>query len=281
MICRFVMHIHFAFGNDKNDSMKQCNKFIDLVLKQKRLKFTKCCEFLPALPRQGAYTIDPRSMTKVMSTPKGVVEEKSDPTFSGSSLIKGDQIGYLPEKVNMICFIKISFNKLRNSPHSQIYGKLGSVFTEKFLKKSGVKPVCYYTEKQLKDDPLIIRWNQSKDHVEKTLLSKEILQYRKPASMWESFHNAASRVVHLKSTSSSGFSAKLWVYDRYQIGYDFTLENEHRIVGGDSEQYMYFSEEDLYMVIVPDKERAFVINKYFEDNWTYIPKVKIFPKGDI
>lgn len=66
-------------------------------------------------------------------------------------------------------------------------------------------------------------------------------------------------------------------YDRYQEGYDFTKENEYRIVFEESVNYLYFNESDLYMVITPDSEAKSKTKTYLNQYWNRLPKVEIYP----
>ena len=66
-------------------------------------------------------------------------------------------------------------------------------------------------------------------------------------------------------------------YDSYQEGYDFTKENEHRIVFDEHVDYLYFGENDLLMIITPNSNAKNEIETYLNETWTHQPQVKIFP----
>jgi len=130
-------------------------------------------------------------------------------------------IHYHPVDVPMICFIKISFNQLKNSTHSNEYGRFGIVLTDSFLKVNGLRPVQYYTEESLWRDPLIIMWNQHEkelNRAQRSQLVKEIVSFRKPASLFPSFRQS----ITMKLTrASDGTTIEYLTYDRYREGYHF------------------------------------------------------------
>lgn len=66
-------------------------------------------------------------------------------------------------------------------------------------------------------------------------------------------------------------------YSRYQIGYNFRNEQEHRIVFNDNEKYLYFDEEGFFMIITPNDESKIRVENYLKANWERPPIVKIFP----
>jgi hypothetical protein len=119
-----------------------------------------------------------------------------------NQLADDSDITYLPVLVPMICFTKVSFNKLRHSPHQ---GE--------------------YSEDSLWNDPLIRQWNNY--HLQKCpqkarLLEKEILMYRKPATYFRSFANQTTMKI---STDLEGMKLEhCRKYDRYRIDYDFRAE---------------------------------------------------------
>ena len=127
--------------------------------------------------------------------------------------------------------------------------------TTSFLKGKGIHPVEYYTEESIWTNPLITQWNyytRNKIHPEKHKeMQDEIVNYRKPATLFPSFLRLTT--IEINKTSE-GLTARRYTYDRYPEGYDFTKENEHRIVFAEEVDYLYFKEDDLFMVITPDLE---------------------------
>ena len=51
---------------------------------------------------------------------------------------------------------------------------------------------------------------------------------------------------------------------------------EWRIVSY-SEEFLPFSENDLFMVIVPDEQCGSMLNQYFKKNWEVVPRIEMFP----
>lgn len=272
------MYIHFAFGSlgKQGKIEEQTNQVIEYVLKWKRLKVSKCKEFIPAFPIKGAKRI-PREMFKV--TDDGIAatfHPREDPAWF-DKLPDDKTIHYLPFDVPMICFIKTSFSKLQTSLHPKEYGKFGIVLNYSFLKENGMKPVYYYTEESLWRDSLIRRWNAGQgilSGAEKTNLEKEIVSYRKPASLFPSFKKS---VITKITRNIKGVNIEYLTYDRYPEGYDFTTEAEHRIVFNEGIEYFYFDESDLYMIITPDSDAKIRIDDYLNNNWSKRPHVVEYP----
>ena len=273
------MLIHFAFGSlgKQGKTKEQTKQVIELILREKRLLVSKCKEFIPVYPKRGAKRIPPE-MFKV--TGEGQISAtfdlKKDPDWF-SRLPYATTIHYLSTDVPMICFIRIPFNQLKNSGHYAQYGKFGLVFTDDFLRSKGVRPVQYYTESSLWSDKLIRRWNYEHNKLsrkDKANLEREILSYRKPATLFPTFKESVTMKV---STSSEGTTLEYLTYDRYPDGYDFTNEKEHRIVFDKGVDYLYFDENDLFMVIVPDIDSKGEIDSFFKQNWSKHPKVEVYP----
>jgi hypothetical protein len=273
------MLIHFAFGSlgKQGKTEEQTKQVINYVLQEKRLLVSKCKEFIPAYPKKGAKRI-PSEMFKVTGEGEASVtfNIKEDPNWL-SKLPDDTTIHYLPMDIPMICFVKMSFNQLKSSTHSKEYGKFGLVFTDIFLKNKGVKPVYYYTEMSLWSDPLIKRWNSEGDkmsRLEKEKLEREILSYRKPASL---FHTFQESVTIKMSRASEETTIEYLTYDRYPENYDFTKEKEHRIVFDNGIEYLHFTEEDLFIVIVPDVKSRDDVANCLRQNWSKHPIIEVYP----
>ncbi len=272
------MFIHFAFGSlgKQGETEEQTEQVIEHILKEKRILVSKCKEFIPRFPIKGAKRI-PREMFEVKDD--GIAATfypKEDPNWLGK-LPDDTKIHYLPMDVPMICFIKISFNQLRASTHSREYGKFGIALAEKFLKVKGIQPVHYYTEDSLWNDSIIKRWNYNQNKLtatEKKDLEKEILTYRKPASLFPSFKES---VMTKLTRTSKGMKVEYLTYDRYQEGYNFKNENEYRIAFNESVDYLYFDEGDLFMIITPNLKAKNKIEAHLREEWTQQPQVKLFP----
>lgn len=163
------MFIHFAFGNlgRLGKIEEQTNAATEYILREKRLKVSKCKEFIPVFPDPNSKPIPLKPFKKVEGRNDLVVA-----AIDGDHLTDTESIRYLPEDVSTICFIKIAFNQLKNSTHAREYGKLGIVLTNDFLKGKSIKRVQYYAEESLHTDPLILKWNHIKDFREKLFTSR-------------------------------------------------------------------------------------------------------------
>jgi len=275
------MYIHFTFGTlgKENRLTEQTEGVISDILIKRRLLIGKNKEFLPTFN-------DPSA--KILSFEDAIISKEdihwSVPVNPDDAYIRNlsqaPPISYLPHDVAMICFIKIPFNKLKNSPHSQQYGKFGLGFEDNFLKQKGIKPVRYYTEKSVSIDPAIKEWNKNKGKSllpeEKREIEKEILHFRKPATLFPSFKNSPIAKVE---KSSGRFDMTLWTYDRYAEGYNFRDEQEHRIVFKNDENYMYFEEKNIFRIIVPNEESKATIEHFLMKEWTVRPEVTVYPQS--
>jgi hypothetical protein len=189
------------------------------------------------------------------------------------------EITYLSVAVSMICFIQIALNQLKSSSHSREYGKLGLVFEKEFLRTQDIQPVIYYTEISLWNDPLIVEWSNdrnSKDSKKRNKLEKEITLYRKPATYFPAF--AEQKMMKVTTNIKGTILEHCHKYDRYEIGYDFRNEQEYRIAFEKGQDYMYFTEKDLYMIITPDLVSKSQIDSYLSKEWEHLPQVKVFPR---
>ena len=268
------MFIHFAFGalGKRGKIREQTKAVIDRILREKRLKAHKCKEFIPIFP-------NPNS-TPIPLKPFKAVEGRTDlvaAEIDRNRLADIDSIRYLPVDVPMICFIKTTFNQLRDSKLAIEYGKMGIVLANDFLKVKGIRCVHYYTEESLYRDPLILKWNHDSANgrlSEAQQLQKEITAYRKPARLFPSFEKSVTHIIHFGSGQPR---TDYFTYDRYAELYDFTKENEYRIVPDEGIEYLYFREGDVYMIITPDLEAKKAIETFLNQNWREKPKVEVYP----
>jgi len=272
------MFIHFAFGTlgRKGEIQEQTKAVIDCILKEKRLKVSKCTEFIPEFPEPGSKRI-PLDKMRFESNESGAqLVYELDPKKI-HELPDDESTYYLQRDVPMICFIKIAFNRLHASNHWMEYGKFGIVLTDTFLRSRGIRPVKYYTEESLWNDPLIRKWNyelKSLPPDKREDCEKEILTYRKPATFFPAFRKS---VIAKITTAASGGTVEFLKYDRYKEGYDFTKEREYRLVFDEGVDYLYFEEKDLFMVITPDPKAQRRIQDFFSRNWKRKPQVTIYP----
>ena len=58
---------------------------------------------------------------------------------------------------------------------------------------------------------------------------------------------------------------------------DFTKEKEYRVIFDENEDYLYFSEGDLFMVITPDSKSQGEVKSLLKGNWSKQPKVEVYP----
>lgn len=269
------MFIHFAFGTLAKQGKidEQTEEVIEFILKEKRLKASGCTEFIPVLPQPNTKRI-PMEMFKKTNT--GIEAEIELSKLH--ELPDNNTIAYLPMNVSMVCFIKIAFNKLKESSHQNEYGKFGLVLTDSFLKKKGIKPVLYYNEESLWRDSLILKWNRYVDKgltkEERAELEREILAYRKPAKLFPSFAKSVTAVIQSTGQQSD---VKFIKYDRYEENYDFTRENEYRIIFDKVTDYLYFDERDLFMIFTPDLKAKAKIEAYLNKTWERRPTIKVYP----
>ncbi len=266
------MFIHFAFGTlgKQGKLEEQTEAIIQYILKEKRLKASKCKEFIPAFPTPGAKLIPPDMFKATDEGAAATFYPQKDPKWF-EKLPDDTTIHYLPVDVPMICFIKISFSQLKNSTHSNEYGRFGIALTDSFLKSNRIRPVYYYTEESLWSDPLIRKWNYAKDldKGQKSKLEKEIVSFRKPASLFPSFRQSVTMKI---TRASNETKIEHLTYDRYKEGHNFRKENEYRIIFNEGVDYLDLEEKDLFMVITPDAEVQRRIQDFFSQNWKDKPR---------
>ena len=272
------MFIHFAFGKlgKQGKAEEQTEAVVECILREKRLRVSKCTEFIPEYPEPGSIRL-PMEGFKLKSKDSGEVLSKPSAPTTPKQPYEDNSIYYLQRNVPMICFIKINFSQLKKSNHSREYGKFGIVLEKDFLEASGIRPVKYYTEESLWDDPLIRKWNYELKSLTPDKMEdceKEILTYRKPATYFSTFKNSVMAKI---TVAPSGGTVELIKYNRYEEGYDFRKEHEHRIVFDEGVDYLYFEEKDLFMVITADIKAQRRIQDFFSQNWKEEPKVAIYP----
>jgi hypothetical protein len=270
--------VHFAFGElgKQGKVEEQTEAIVECILRGKRLRVSKCTEFIPEYPKPGLTRI-PMEGFKLKGKDSGEAPSNTSTPIKLKEAHEYDSIYYLQRNVPMICFIKINFSQIKKSNHSREYGKFGIVLEKEFLEASGIRQVKYYAEESLWDDPLIRKWNYELESLppdKREDCEKEILTYRKPATYFATFKKSA--ILKLTVTPNGGRISYI-KYDRYPEGYDFTTENEHRIVFEEGVDYLYFEEKDLFMVITPDMKAQRRIQDFFSQNWREEPKVAIYP----
>ncbi len=272
------MFVHFAFGElgKQGKVEEQTEAVVECILRGKRLKVSRCTEFIPRFPKGGAKRIPMEMFEETENGLAATFYPREDPNWF-NKLPDDDSIYYLQRDVPMICFIKIAFNRLKASNHCMEYGKFGIVLADRFLMSIGIRQVKYYTEASLWSDPLISKWNfelKGMPPEKRRDLEKEILAYRKPATYFSAFKNS---VIAKITAAPSGRAVEFLKYDRYEEGYDFTEEHEYRIVFDEGVDYLCFEEKDLFMVITPDIKAQRRIRDFFSHNWRGEPQVALYP----
>jgi len=271
------MFIHFAFGElgRKGEIQEQTERVLKDIISPKRLKISKCQEFIPSFRPQGTKEISFGRIISIIKKNDGSAEV----VIAVNGMTDAPLVKYLPIDVSMICFIEIAFDALKNSPHKNYYGKFGIVLSDNFLKSKGIKPVMYYTEANLVQDDLVKTWNRinftglGKEGLKD--LQKEITLYRKPAYLFPNF----KRSIQLRIICKNGeVAVGYFTYDRYPENYEFRLEQEFRIAFSEGDEYLYFEEKDLFMIIVPNKEAMVFVDEYLSKNWSTKPKIVLFPE---
>ena len=272
------MFIHFAFGalGKQGKVEEQTGAVVEYILREKRLKVCPCTEFIPEFPEPGSIRIPLDKMRFVSNESNAQLVDDLDQK-KNHELPDNESIYFLQRDVPMISFIKIAFNQLRTSNHWLEYGKFGIVLTDRFLRSRGIGQVKYYTEASLWNDPLIRQWNYELESLppdKREDCEKEILTYRKPATLFPTFKNSVMAKI---TAAPSGGTVELIKYNRYEEGYDFRKEHEYRIVFDESVDSLYFEEKDLFMVITPDIKAQRRIQDFFSQNWKEEPQVAIYP----
>jgi len=279
------MFVHFAFSSLKSDPDKQLMAVISSILEARRLKYSVNPEFIPVFqthihPRFKGQEVAHIPLESFKPSKDGAVADIND----FRSIKPANDLHFLPYEMHMLCFIRIPFTQLRKSPHPTEYGRFGLVLSDQFLRKKGIAAVRYYEETSLFADPLVVGWNlkfgykpnlSPSEIKEKDEMKGQILAFRKPATLFESFRE--SRALAMARTPEGQTSLRIVdAYDRYPIGYDFREEKEWRIIS-QAEDFLSFAENDLFMIVVPDERCASELEQYFKDNWKVTPEIRIFP----
>ncbi len=269
------MFIHFAFGElgRKGCTEEQTKKVLEDIISFKRLKISKCKEFIPAFSPQEGRSIPWNRFTKTKNGLKASIGLNEIASLPAAPPIK-----YLPVDVPMVCFTNVAFKALKSSSHAMYYGKFGIVLSDTFLKAKGIKPVKYYEEESLSSDPLVLKWNHlSRNGGEKEqlkIMAGEITSYRKPAYLFPSFKESIQAIV---SRKNGKVVVEYFTYNRYPYNYNFCSEKEYRIIFSEGNNYLYFDEKDLFMIIVPNAVAMVAVREYLCRNWNVMPKLVVFP----
>lgn len=297
------MYLHFAFGalGKAGELNKQADEFINEILSQKKLRFSLCEEFIPAFqpPYQKeleGWKIDHTLSLKLNEHKIGT----NDHYRIQKDINSREKILFLPEKVNMLCFIDIALKQLKNSPHTREYGQLAVGFNNNFKRRIQARHVTYYTESSLFQDPAVCEYNkicqkeaflkqQKRTTPElikrKQELTQEIVAFRKPKKLFPSFEN--SKIFQASRDPSGEATSETYTYDRYPTGYDFSQEKEVRSIAIPEAPYAikhgdyYFVDffpNEVVTVLVPSVAiREKIIEFFKSSNWDVIPNIEICP----
>lgn len=262
---------HFAFGSlhraGKHD--EQINEFLNNVLLPKRLRSFVCPEFMPVLNSQNALMGDPGSARIVEGC--GVTFDKWVPS---------PPVSLLPSDVWMISFVDVSLKKLRRWEPAEHYGKLGIAFTDKFRARTHALRVTYYDQyANLARDQMVLQLHraiQAQDKAEMERLQHLVVERRKPARLWPELNSLFS-MLKITMVSEAQATFEKITYSRYPQGYDFTIEQEARIVTGDGDRDVHFDESEVLTVIVPDEATKKLVKARLDGQWSTTPQFFIFP----
>jgi len=100
--------VHFAFGTlgKQGKVEEQTEAVVEYILREKRLKVSKCTEFIPEFPEPGMKRI-PMDKMRLESNGAGTQLVYDLDPKKIHELPDDDSIYYLQRDVSMICFIKL------------------------------------------------------------------------------------------------------------------------------------------------------------------------------
>lgn len=262
---------HFAFGSlhraGKYD--EQMEAFLSNILLPKRLRSFVCPEFMPVLNNPNALTSEPDSARVVEG--RGV-------TFD--SWVSSPPVSLLPNDVWMISFVDVPLKKLRHWAPAEHYGKLGVAFTDKFRARTHAQRVAYYDQyANLARDPLVLQLHraiQTQDNAVMERLQHLVVERRKPARLWPELNGLFSMLKITMGEDAQATFEKI-TYSRYPQGYDFTIEQEARIVTSEGDRDVLFDESEVLAVIAPDEATKDWVKARLNGHWSATPSFLVFP----
>lgn len=263
---------HFAFGSlhRAGNYYEQSEEFLSNILLPKRLRSFLCPEFMPLLNNPNGLTADPDSARVV---------EGGGITFD--RWVPSPPVGLLPNDVWMISFVDIPLKKLPRWTPVEHYGKLGVVFTDKFRSRANVKRIVYYDEyTNLARDPMILQLHRAIEKQEKSEMERLrhlVVERRKPARLWPEL-NGLFAMLKISMGADAQATFEKITYSRYPEGYNFTIEQEARIVTPESDRDVYFEESEVLAVIAPDTATKELVEARLDGQWAVTPQVLVFPK---
>lgn len=262
---------HFAFGSLHRAGKyeEQIKEFLNNILLPKRLRSFVCPEFMPVLNSPDALMGDPDSARVV---------EGGCVTFD--RWVPSPPVGLLPNDVWMISFVDVPLKKLRRWEPAEHYGKLGIAFTDKFRARTHALRVTYYNQyDNLALDPMVLQLDkaiQAQDKAEMERLQHLVVERRKPARLWPEL-NGLFAMLKITMGSDTQATFEKITYSRYPQGYDFTMEQEARIVTGEGDRDVHFDESEVLTVIVPDEATKKLVKAQLDRHWKTPPQFLVFP----
>lgn len=263
---------HFAVGSlhRAGKHYEQAEAFLSNILLPKKLRSFMCPEFMPILNNPNALTADPDSARVVVGG--GVTFDRWVPS---------PPVSLLPNDVWMICFVDIPLKKLRHWTPANHYGRLGVAFTDKFRVRADVQRVTYYDQyANLARDSLVLRLHraiQIQDRQEMERLRRLVVERRKPAQLWSEL-NGLFAILHIATGVDSQTICEKLTYSRYPEGYDFTVEQEARIITTEAERDVHFDESEVLAIIAPDRDTQAMVQARLGQAWSVMPQVIVFPR---
>ncbi len=262
--------IHFVFGglHRAGDLNKQTESFIEYILIPQKLRASICPEFLPILNDPNARTADPNSVR---------VLDGGGITFD--RYLPSKPVALLPVDVWMVSFADIPLKKMRHWKPASHYGKLGLVFTDEFRRRNKVGRVSYYHYPDLSIDPLVVSLNKAfedKNEEERERFSKLVTEFRKPAKLWPELNNEFA-VLRITCGINEETNTEKLTYSRYAEGYDFTIEQEARLVTTGKTREITFAEADILAIVVPNSKVGDSICEVLSRRWSRVPEIIKFP----
>ena len=76
---------------------------------------------------------------------------------------------------------------------------------------------------------------------------------------------------------SSGVTAEHITYSRYEEGYKFIDEQEWRLVKSIDNLYLPFTEEDVFAIVVPNKDFENIVLNTLKKCWKKLPRIIEYP----
>ena len=140
--------------------------------------------------------------------------------------------------------------------------------------------VVYYGEyANLARDQMVLQLHraiETQDKSEMERLRHLVVERRKPARLWTELNGLFAMLKISMGTDAQATFEKI-TYSRYPEGYDFTVEQEARIVTTESDRDVHFEESEVLAVIAPDAATKELVEARLDGKWSATPPVLVFP----